>query len=806
MKINLYKYLIFLIIIFTSLIFYLSIFGIETEKFNQQIKDRIYKKNPNLEIDLKKIKLTLDPFNFKINAKTIGPAIYFSKKSINLEYIKSQISLISILKNSFVSSNIEIGTRSILAKDVAKFMRVINNNPKLLILEKIISDGSVIVNLNINLDENGNVKSNYRLNGVLKNGSIKLFNKGNLKNINLNFDLKKNNLSFQKTNFTYKNINFNSELLKISKKQNKFLFNGFIENKNSILDHNILRFINFDLKKINIKNINFDSKNNFTFEIDKKLKFKNITLQSEININHLEYKADDYIYNFFPEINKIILLQDHKLKLNFNNNKFSINGDGKIKFKDKLEKIKYLIIKKKNDISISSDLKINSIIFKKFDFLNNFFPSVNEQLNLKDHILKIIYKNKSLSISGVGKVKIDNEFDNINYLISKKKGEVNFKLDLNLKETKFKIKYINYIKADKSPAQLKIQGKIKENKQLILNDLSMLENQNKIQITNLLLTKNNSIIKFDKLDFNYFDTEKKENKFLIKKKDINIYEITGQIFNANSLITSIIKDNNQKKQKSIFRNNIIINLNLDKVYIDELYYIKNLSGKLFFKDNKVIEAAISAAFKNNEKIKFTINSKSSGNKITTLNSTWAKPIVNRYKFIKGFEEGYLDFTSSKKDGISNSVLIIDNFKVKEVPALAKLLALASLQGIADLLTGEGIRFTDFEMKFSNKENLMTIEEIYAIGPSISILMEGYVQSKKLISLRGTLVPATTINRTISSIPLIGDLLVGKKVGEGVFGVSFKIKGPPKELKTSVNPVKTLTPRFITRTLEKIKKN
>ena len=50
------------------------------------------------------------------------------------------------------------------------------------------------------------------------------------------------------------------------------------------------------------------------------------------------------------------------------------------------------------------------------------------------------------------------------------------------------------------------------------------------------------------------------------------------------------------------------------------------------------------------------------------------------------------------------------------------------------------------------------------------------------------------------------ILVGKKVGEGVFGVSFKIKGPPKDLKTNVNPIKTLTPRFITRTLEKIKKN
>ena len=83
-------------------------------------------------------------------------------------------------------------------------------------------------------------------------------------------------------------------------------------------------------------------------------------------------------------------------------------------------------------------------------------------------------------------------------------------------------------------------------------------------------------------------------------------------------------------------------------------------------------------------------------------------------------------------------------------------------------------------------------------------MDGYIEKNRLVSLRGTLVPATTINRSISSIPLIGDILVGKKVGEGVSGVSFKIKGPPNDLKTTVNPIKTLTPRFITRTLEKLK--
>ena len=175
-------------------------------------------------------------------------------------------------------------------------------------------------------------------------------------------------------------------------------------------------------------------------------------------------------------------------------------------------------------------------------------------------------------------------------------------------------------------------------------------------------------------------------------------------------------------------------------------------------------------------------------------------------FRSGFKDGSLDFYSLKKDDITNSTLKIYNFKLKELPALTKLLTLASLQGIADLLSGEGIRFNEFEMDYESAKSLTTINEMYAIGPAISILMEGYIEKDKLTSLRGTLVPATTINKTISKIPLLGDILVGKKVGEGVFGVSFKIKGPPKDLNTSVNPIKTLTPRFITRTLEKLKKN
>ena len=122
-----------------------------------------------------------------------------------------------------------------------------------------------------------------------------------------------------------------------------------------------------------------------------------------------------------------------------------------------------------------------------------------------------------------------------------------------------------------------------------------------------------------------------------------------------------------------------------------------------------------------------------------------------------------------------------------------------------MLSGEGIGFNEFEMSFKNKKDLMEIEEIYAIGPAISILMDGYIDKGSTVSLRGTLVPATKLNSMIASIPVVGEILVGKKTGEGVVGVSFKMKGPPKDIKTTVNPIKTLTPRFIVRALEKMKK-
>ena len=107
---------------------------------------------------------------------------------------------------------------------------------------------------------------------------------------------------------------------------------------------------------------------------------------------------------------------------------------------------------------------------------------------------------------------------------------------------------------------------------------------------------------------------------------------------------------------------------------------------------------------------------------------------------------------------------------------------------------------------SKNKELLKLEELFAIGPSISVLMEGYKDKNNLTSLRGTLVPAKNLNKLLSKIPVIGEIIIPKEIGEGLFGVSFKMKGMPGEIKTTINPIKTLTPRFITKALKKSRKS
>ena len=198
----------FLIIIFLS---YLSIFGIETDRFNTQILNKIKNFDRNIEVELKKIRLVLDPFSLKLKVKTVGSKLKKQNKEIEIENIKSQISLKSIITNRFSIENLEISTKSLEIKNLLSFIRTYENSPELFFLEKIIKKGYLIADINIDFDQNGKIKDNFKINGFIKDTDLSFLKKYNFQNLDLIFSYKKSELSVNDIKFSLNNLNFLSE-------------------------------------------------------------------------------------------------------------------------------------------------------------------------------------------------------------------------------------------------------------------------------------------------------------------------------------------------------------------------------------------------------------------------------------------------------------------------------------------------------------------------------------------------------------------------------------------------------------------
>ena len=719
------KFLISILITFLILVTYLTIIGIETERFNNQIENKIKKIDKKIEVELNKIKLVLDPFKFKINAKTFGSKFKNKNGEIEIESLKTQIPLKALIENKLFIENLEISTKSLEINKFISFIRSFQNIPELFLLEKTVKKGYLIADIKLEFNSNGKIKNNYEIKGFLRDTKLSILKKYNFQKLNFIFKYKKDNLLLSDISFSLNNLNFLSKNISIEKDKEDLLISGEINHKElNINQENLDLFIKPFIPNLNFEKLILSSKNSFSFKVNKKFKFDNFELRSDVSITEF-------------------------------------------------------------------------LVAHKFN-LKNFFPKSKEKISFSNHELSIKYLDNDLYLNGKGNILIQDKDDVFSYSVNNKKNILNFKTSLKIEDNPLKIKTLNY---QKNNSLIQLEGFKDEKDKIYIKDFSINEKKNEIKIYDLTLNKKFEIVKLGGVNLDYTDKQDKENqvKFYKKKK---YYVLNGTSFNADSLINDLIF--NDKKSK-LFNIDTKIIIDLNRIHLDNEHDLSNFNGDIFFKEKQIIKANLVGNFKNEKRLEFTINTEKN-NKITTLFVDRAKPIVKRYKFIKGFDEGVLDFYSSKTNNVSNATLKIYDFKLKELPALTKILTLASLQGIADILSGEGIRFEDFEMNFKNEGTTMTISEIYAIGPALSILMDGYVEKDKIISLRGTLVPATTINKFIGSIPVLGKLLVGTKTGEGVFGVSFKIKGPPKNLETTVNPIKTLTPRFITRTLEKIKKN
>ena len=140
-----------------------------------------------------------------------------------------------------------------------------------------------------------------------------------------------------------------------------------------------------------------------------------------------------------------------------------------------------------------------------------------------------------------------------------------------------------------------------------------------------------------------------------------------------------------------------------------------------------------------------------------------------------------------------------NFKdiaVLNQPFLARFFTVGSLTGFGNLMQNNGIQVDQLNVPFSSANGVISINDARATGPAIGLTAGGWIdRPKNVISLKGSMVPIFGLNGIINNIPLIGDVLGGKK-GEGIFAFTYSATGNADEPDIRVNPLSALAPGFL----------
>ena len=499
----------------------------------------------------------------------------------------------------------------------------------------------------------------------------------------------------------------------------------------------------------------------------------------------------------YSQIKKISSLFNLKIS-NLNNLNGSIDLKTNIDFNvDKKFKIKNLLYSTSGNV-LEADLEV-----KDLKNIKQYLPKYQAKIKIKDTQIKFTKSKSGHKINTNGLIKLENDFDNfdLNETYDHNKKLLTINGNISLLNTTVKFSKLNYSKSSGDKSELSFDINFIFNKFYNIKNLRYTAEKNKIYLSHIELNNKFELLDFKKIEVKTFFNKIKNNDFVVEKSKKIV--VSGNVFDSEPLLKSLFKKSDKKVFSKKF--NSEIKVNFEKLLTGTKDEVSNFGMIALINKGSYEKLSLKGDYSENEIVEMSIYKIDDNKKTLQVISDRARPFIKNFDFVKGFEGGKLEYESTITKEESKSNLILTDFKVSKVPALAQLLTLASLKGIADTLSGEGIRFDSFEMKSNTKGNLMNIEDALAMGPAVSILLNGYVDKGNVVSLRGTLVPATKLNSIIASIPLVGDILVGKKTGEGVVGVSFKMKGPPKDIKTTVNPIKTLTPRFIVRAVEKMKK-
>lgn len=137
---------------------------------------------------------------------------------------------------------------------------------------------------------------------------------------------------------------------------------------------------------------------------------------------------------------------------------------------------------------------------------------------------------------------------------------------------------------------------------------------------------------------------------------------------------------------------------------------------------------------------------------------------------------------------------LERFHLVRAPMLARLLTLASFNGVRDALAGKGIAFRELTLPFEADGDRIKVNEARAVGSQLGLTASGTIErTAETVEMTGTIIPAYSLNSLPGKLPVLGPIITGGESGGGVFAATFRLSGPLDEPTIRVNPLAALAP-------------
>ena len=448
------RFLLLLLVTIVSLIIYLSYFGINTDKFDDLIKNKANEVNQNVELEFQKTKIHLNIKELNLVVKLQNSKVLIRGNAIDLSKLDLFLSLKSIFSSDFLLKRAEVAFIENDIKDLTKIANIFL--PKLINkkLNKIFAKGNIRGEFIIPFETDGSIGKDYGFTGKISDASINLTKEFSIKNLtteirDLEYSEAKGFEVIIKKGFMY-DLDLADTTINLRREKNEIKIKSLLRT-NGKLNFSQIKIISslFGLNIDNLRDINgtADLKTNINFDLDKQFKVKNLSYSTEGDVAYVEIHTEERrtIKKYLPEYDPKIILKDTNIKLinSKSNNTLELNGFIKIK--------------------------------------NNFDSfKIKEVYN---------YDKKSFYVNGV----------------------------IDLTNSKVKVSRLNYNKDHGKISEISFDVNFVLNKYYNIESLHFLADKNKIHLSNIKLNKNFEVIDFKKLEIKTFLNEIKNNDFLVKK-------------------------------------------------------------------------------------------------------------------------------------------------------------------------------------------------------------------------------------------------------------------------------------------------